>query len=141
MQCATATCLITNNDAIKCCAPAPPALCSSIKEPSVFCSTNGNNGLIDDPESEHCLSSTCVIVNDAAHCCNPAADAATCASVADPSTFCINDGANGALLFLYIIIFSLSYFAHSFFLFFVFSFFFLFSFFFFLSFFFLISLI
>ena len=56
-------------------------------------------GLIDDSINYHnlCLSSTCFIVNDAWHCCKPAADAATCASVADPSTFCMNDGSNGLI--------------------------------------------
>jgi hypothetical protein len=72
VNCATSTCLITSGDAIKCCKPAPPAMCSSIKDPSIFCVDFGNNGLIEYPEKEMCASSKCFILKDASHCCQPA---------------------------------------------------------------------
>ena len=72
VQCATSTCLITSGDAIKCCKPAPPAMCSSITDPSIFCVDFGNNGLVEYPEKEQCTSSMCFISTDASHCCKPA---------------------------------------------------------------------
>jgi hypothetical protein len=72
--CDTSTC-VASRDGVICCKPAlNAAKCNTITNPTSFCINHGNDGLVANPESINCATSTCNINPDAAKCCLPGSD-------------------------------------------------------------------
>ena len=75
----------------------PPAKCSSITNPSLFCANYGNSGLISAAASTDCADDPCTQQSDGRTCCQPSANAAKCDTIINPSIFCSNYGNNGLI--------------------------------------------
>ena len=73
MSCIKPTCTIVA-DAARCCnAAADAAKCDSIQNPTSFCASVGSSGLVANPGTVTCLTSTCSNTTDVDKCCKPCA--------------------------------------------------------------------
>ena len=69
VSCKTTTCTIVADAAHCCKAAADAAKCNSIQSPDTFCNLRGSAGLVDNPQTVTCATSTCTIDADLDKCC------------------------------------------------------------------------